>query len=362
MVKVKLVNVTKRFGEVIAVNKVSLEVREGELFTFLGPSGCGKTTTLRLIAGFYKPDEGEIYFDDELVNDIPPYKRNTGMVFQNYALWPHMNVFDNIAYGLKLRNMPPPQIIKKVKEVIELIGLKGKESRFPSQLSGGEQQRVALARALVIQPKVLLLDEPLSNLDAKLRLKMRSEIRRLQKRLGITTIYVTHDQEEALSISDRIAVMNKGEVLQIGTPLEIYEKPKDIFIADFIGTTNFIPCVVKEVDANNKKMEIGIEDTTLIINEYLDGVSIGDELICAIRPESIELYEPDKLSKDVPRLLGKISLVTFLGKTIRLDIETDGGNEIKVDLTRKVGQRLPKEGERVAIVINPDTIRVFKKR
>jgi len=247
MVKVKLVNVTKRFGEVIAVNKVSLEVREGELFTFLGPSGCGKTTTLRLIAGFYKPDEGEIYFDDELVNDIPPYKRNTGMVFQNYALWPHMNVFDNIAYGLKLRNMPPPQIIKKVKEVIELIGLKGKESRFPSQLSGGEQQRVALARALVIQPKVLLLDEPLSNLDAKLRLKMRSEIRRLQKRLGITTIYVTHDQEEALSISDRIAVMNKGEVLQIGTPLEIYEKPKDIFIADFIGTTNFIPCVVKEV-------------------------------------------------------------------------------------------------------------------
>ncbi len=361
MVRVKLVNVTKRFGDVVAVDDVSFEVKEGELFTLLGPSGCGKTTTLRLIAGFYKPDEGEIYFDSEIVNDVPPYKRNTGMVFQNYALWPHMTVFDNIAYGLKLRGIPPPEIIKRVKEIIEVIGLKGKELRYPSQLSGGEQQRVALARALVIKPKVLLLDEPLSNLDAKLRLRMRGEIRKIQKKFGITTIYVTHDQEEALSLSDRIAVMNAGKIQQIGTPLEIYEKPNNVFVADFIGTTNFLKCTLVEASKEKGKMVVEIEEKNYIINEVLENFSAGSELICAIRPESVEIYDIDKAPKDKPVLIGKVLFMHFLGGIVRLEVVTEGGQEMKVDVRRQPGQRLPREGDKIALVLNPQAIRVFKR-
>jgi len=361
MVKVKLVNVTKRFGDVIAVNNISFEVKEGELFTLLGPSGCGKTTTLRLIAGFYKPDEGEIYFNEELVNDLPPHKRNTGMVFQNYALWPHMTVFENIAYGLKIRNIPPPIIIKKVKQILELIGLKGKENRYPSQLSGGEQQRVALARALVIEPRVLLLDEPLSNLDAKLRLKMRSEIRKLQKKLGITTIYVTHDQEEALSISDRVAVMNQGKILQIGTPLEIYETPKDIFVADFIGTTNFIPCKVLEYDAEQKVLTLEINGQRVIIKNFYEHADTGAEAICAIRPESLEIYKAGEEPKGKSIISGKIDLIIFLGRTIRYEVATDFGI-IKVDTTEKTKRMSFREGDKVSIAFDPYNLRVFIKK
>jgi len=200
MVNVQVVNVTKRFGEILAANNVNLNIKEGEFFTLLGPSGCGKTTTLRMIAGFYTPDEGEIFFGDKLMNSIPPFKRNTGMVFQNYAIFPHMNVFNNVAYGLKIRKIKPNDLSKRVLETLELVRMNGFEKRLPSQLSGGQQQRIALARALIIEPDVLLLDEPLSNLDAKLRVEMRTEIRKIQKRLKITSIYVTHDQEEALSI------------------------------------------------------------------------------------------------------------------------------------------------------------------
>ncbi len=359
MVRVKLVNVTKRFGDVIAVNNVSFEVKEGELFTLLGPSGCGKTTTLRLIAGFYKPDSGEIYFNDELVNNIPPYKRNTGMVFQNYALWPHMRVFDNVSYGLKLRNWPPRKIIKRVKEMLKLVGLAGKEKRYPSELSGGEQQRVALARALVIEPRVLLLDEPLSNLDAKLRVKMRSEIRKIQKKLGITTIYVTHDQEEALSISDRIAVMNKGKILQIGDPVDIYEKPKDIFVNDFIGTTNFIPARVIEVDSKARKIILNINDQK-IVKDYYGDVEVGMDVICAVRPESLSITSLSEKPKDKPFIVGRIDLIDFLGKIIRYEIETDFGL-IRVDTSEKSLREKFKEGDKVAIVIEPETIRIFTK-
>lgn len=361
MVRVKLVNVVKKFGNVIAVKNVSFEVEEGELFTLLGPSGCGKTTTLRLIAGFYTPDEGEIYFDDELVNDVPPHKRGTGMVFQNYALWPHMKVFDNIAYGLKLRNLPPPRIIEKVKNIIKFIGLEGKENRFPSQLSGGEQQRVALARALVIEPKVLLLDEPLSNLDAKLRLRMRTEIRRIQKQLKITTVYVTHDQEEALSISDRIAVMNKGEVLQIGTPREIYESPSNIFVADFIGVTNFIPATVLEIDKQGGKILLDIEGVKIPVNSFIENVGEGGDVICAVRPESISLVGDKESKGDEGLIRGKISMITYLGKLIRLEIETLGGNELKVDLTGGIEMKDLREGKNVALKFNPDAIRIFIK-
>src|SRR5574341_2470404 len=247
--RIAVEEITKRFGALEAVSRASLEIRDGELFTLLGPSGCGKTTLLRLLAGFYRADEGEIRFDDRQVNDVPPHERHIGMVFQNYALWPHMTVFQNVAYGLKLKRLPHTEIAERVQGGLRKVNLLGMEGRYPGQLSGGQQQRVALARALVLNPDILLLDEPLSNLDAKIRVQVRAEIRKLQRQLGITTVYVTHDQEEALSLSDRIAVFNQGKVLQVGVPKTLYERPASRFVADFIGTNNMIPGNVRAVDA-----------------------------------------------------------------------------------------------------------------
>src|SRR5262245_7559852 len=221
-------------------------VRDGGLFTLLGPSGCGKTTLLRLLAGFYQPDSGEIRFGDRVVSGLAPYERNIGMVFQNYALWPHMTVDGNVAYGLRLPRLRPTDTTRRPAEGLRKVNLAGFEARYPGQLSGGQQQRVALARALVLNPDILLLDEPLSNLDAKIRIQVRAEIRKLQQELGITTIYVTHDQEEALSLSDRVAVMKDGRVLQVGVPKEIYERPRTRFVADFVGTNNLLPGAVEE--------------------------------------------------------------------------------------------------------------------
>src|SRR5512136_2899176 len=246
---IRLENIVKRFGSLEAVSHVSLDIKDGELFTLLGPSGCGKTTILRLIGGFHKPDSGEIYFGDREVSAIPPYERNIGMVFQNYALWPHMTVFDNVAYGLKLREVGRAEIGERVTAVLEKVRLGGLGARYPGQLSGGQQQRVALARALVLNPKILLLDEPLSNLDAKIRIQVRAEIRKLQRELGITTVYVTHDQEEALTLSDRIVVFNQGKVFQIGTPKELYERPANRFVADFIGINNLLEGTVRAAEA-----------------------------------------------------------------------------------------------------------------
>jgi len=238
MSKLVLKDLTKRFDSYAAVDHVDLEVREGEFVTLLGPSGCGKTTTLRTIAGFYQPDEGEVYFNDRLMNNVPPNKRNTSMCFQSYALFPHMNVRDNIAFGLKMRKIPQDEQKRRVDKALGMLSLEGLERRKPGQLSGGQQQRVALARAIVTEPDILLFDEPLSNLDAKLRVQVRVEIREMQKRLGITSIYVTHDQDEALAISDRIVVMNQGRIEQIGDPHSIYLRPKTSFVADFIGLAN----------------------------------------------------------------------------------------------------------------------------
>ncbi|MBE9473168.1 MAG: ABC transporter ATP-binding protein, partial [Chloroflexi bacterium] len=235
-----LVKTFGRRGQVRAVNRLSLEIHQGEFVTLLGPSGCGKTTTLRLIAGFEFPTSGRILLDGEVINDLPPNKRPMAMVFQNYALFPHMSVFDNISYGLKVKRQPPDLIRESVEIVMQLMNLVGLGDRMPHQLSGGQQQRVALARALVMQPRVLLFDEPLSNLDAKLRVQMRVEIRRLQQRLGITTVYVTHDQAEAMSLSDRVVVIRDGQIEQVGTPSEIYQQPASLFVADFIGRANFI--------------------------------------------------------------------------------------------------------------------------
>jgi len=241
-------DIVKRFGKNEVVGRTSFDIGEGEFFTLLGPSGCGKTTLLRLIAGFYAPDEGEIRFDGKRVNEVPPHERGIGMVFQNYALWPHMTVFDNVGYGLKMRNVSSAELKQRVNAVLAKVHLEGLEARYPGQISGGQQQRVALARALVLNPKILLLDEPLSNLDAKVRIQVRAEIRKLQKELGITTVYVTHDQEEALTLSDRIVVFNQARIFQLGTPKQLYERPANPFVADFIGINNLTRGTVRASD------------------------------------------------------------------------------------------------------------------
>ena len=237
---VTIQNVEKNFGKLQALKNVSLDIHEKEFFTLLGPSGCGKTTLLRVIAGFERPEKGQVLFNGKDNTGLPPWKKNIGFVFQNYALWPNKTVFKNIAYGLELKKMDPQQIREKVKWALDMVELSSVEEKFPEEMSGGQQQRVAIARALIINPEILLLDEPLSNLDAKLRISLRKQIKQIQQRLGITAVYVTHDQEEALEISDRIAVMHNGKVLQIGVPEEIYKKPADKFVADFIGKANFI--------------------------------------------------------------------------------------------------------------------------
>lgn len=275
-----------------AVDNANLEIKPGSFVTLLGPSGCGKTTTLRMIAGFESPDEGEIYLGDEAINELTPNKRDTAMVFQSYALFPHYNVFDNVAYGLKLRKMDKAQIHDKVMEILDLVELSGMEGRMTNQLSGGQQQRVALARALVVEPSVLLFDEPLSNLDAKLRVSMRTEIRNIQQRVGITAVYVTHDQSEAMALSDQIIIMNKGVVSQIGTPQEIYYHPADEFVADFIGEANFLrgPLTSK----NQGKGVLSIQGSEVEVEDIGD-FPVGKECTIVLRPEAAVLADQGQL-------------------------------------------------------------------
>jgi iron(III) transport system ATP-binding protein len=314
--------VRKGFGNVIAVDDVSLEILDGELFTLLGPSGCGKTTLLRLVAGFYRPDAGTVCFGDRVVNDLPPHARNIGMVFQSYALWPHMTVFQNIAYGLRLRGLRGGALQARVEEGLRMVNLAGLGGRHPGQLSGGQQQRVALARALVLNPDLLLLDEPLSNLDAKIRVQVRAEIRRLQQALGITTVYVTHDQEEALSLSDRVAVMREGRVLQVGRPRELYERPRTRFVADFIGTNNLVPGIVAAQEG-----EIVRVDTALgPLRARAGPVRVGEPCVLAVRPENLAVGES---ADNVVR--GRVVLASYLGNTLRYDIDA-GGLTLKADV------------------------------
>ncbi len=325
MVKVELKGVTKRFGDVVAAGDVTLQIEDGEFFTFLGPSGCGKTTTMRMIAGLEYPDEGRIFFDDEDVTDLPSYRRNTGMVFQNYALWPHMKVFENVAYGLRVRKVEQAELKKRVDEALELVHLGGLGGRFPSQLSGGQQQRVALARVMVINPSVLLLDEPLSNLDAKLRVEMREEIKELQRGLGITTIYVTHDQEEAMAVSDRVAIQSDGVIRQVGTPSDIYSFPRDVFIASFIGRGAILEGVagvsggVPRVDLGGFRVE-GVDNAS--------AVGDGDRVACVMRPESFSVAEPGEPSN---RLDGVVEWSSFIGpyREVKLNV---GGTTLLVDV------------------------------
>lgn len=313
-------NLVKEFGSfddpsnrVVAVDHVNLSVGEGELVTLLGPSGCGKTTLLRMIAGFEDPTSGDVFFGEERVNNVAPNQRNATMVFQSYAIFPHLNVYENIAFGLRLKKIKEKEIEEKMEQVIDLVGLTGLESRQPSQLSGGQQQRVALARAIVMEPALLLFDEPLSNLDAKLREQMRIEIRNLQKRLGITSVYVTHDQAEAMSISDRIVVMNKGRIVQIGTPFDLYARPANSFVAAFIGKVNFMPVRIKD------KGCVQIGGATLQVTEMPSGCSVDDTLIAALRPESLIIDHITEESNIYDR--GRIIRRTFLGTIIEYEIE-----------------------------------------
>ncbi len=283
MISIAVKNLSKHFGKTVALDRVSVEIAAGEIFFLLGPSGCGKTTLLRAIAGFYKPDSGDIFFNDENVTHVPPHRRNTAMMFQNYALWPHLNVGKNVAFGLEERRLPRTEIDKRVREALASVHMEKFAERSIHELSGGQQQRVALARALVVRPRCLLLDEPLSNLDAKLRQEMRGEIRRICKEFQLTAIYVSHDQKEALSIADRIAILHSGRILQIGNPREVYRRPQTKFVADFLGETNFFPGTLEAVE--NGRAVVSTALGTMEGHSSGD-LSRGASVLVSVRPEA----------------------------------------------------------------------------
>ncbi|MEW6280590.1 MAG: ABC transporter ATP-binding protein [Candidatus Eremiobacterota bacterium] len=324
-VVVELRNVTKRFDRVTAVEKVTLEIRRGEFFALLGPSGCGKTTSLRLVAGFEEPDEGEIKIDGESVANLPPYRRRVNTVFQNYALFPHLNVFENVAFGLRRRGVPEGEIRQRVQKILEKVQLPGYERRRIHEISGGQQQRVAVARALVNEPRVLLLDEPMSALDPKLRREMREELKRLQKQLGITFILVTHDQEEALSTSDRVAVLNQGRLEQVGTPREIYERPRSRFVADFIGTANFLTVRVASVDQGRAVLEVDGGQVAAPCNGKT-AAGVAAEL--SVRPEQLWLTRDNGGGNGHNCLPARVVDITYMGPVTRYTVQLTGGQRL----------------------------------
>ncbi len=334
MISITLDNVSKRFGSAIALDKISLTIKPGELFFLLGPSGCGKTTLLRHIAGFYKPDEGSVKFDQEDVTALPPHKRNTGMVFQSYALWPHLTVAQNVAFGLEERRVPRPEIIRRVNEALDSVRMSAYSERRIAQLSGGQQQRVALARALVIRPRCLLLDEPLSNLDAKLRLEMRTEIRRVCKDFGLTAIYVTHDQKEALSIADRMAILDTGRTAQIGAPLEIYQSPRSRLVADFIGETNFISGIVLDLSPHGVRVgsDLGCFDARVTDSNW--SPVKGEKVTLSIRPEAWRLFDKNTDSTESSAgnvVAGRIGDSVYLGEVAQHQFQPSaGGPQLKI--------------------------------
>lgn len=331
----ELQGLVKSFGEVRALDGVSLSVQPGELFTLLGPSGCGKTTLLRTIAGFVQQDAGHVRVGEDLLDGVPPHRRDVGLVFQNYALFPHLSVGENVAFGLEERRLPRAQVDKQVAEALEAVRLTGYGDRRPDQLSGGQRQRVGIARALAIEPRVLLMDEPLSNLDAQLRVLMREEIRALQRAAGRTTVYVTHDQEEALAISDRIAVFEGGRLQQVGTPSEIYRQPANAFVAGFVGRANALP----------------LER----LRSVLPG--LAPETQCVIRPEDVIVHAASERSISEHALRGTVARTSFLGPVLRAWIECEG-LELEVDVHRPDPAALP-IGAEVAIELPPDRIHSF---
>ncbi|MFQ5612937.1 MAG: ABC transporter ATP-binding protein [Anaerolineae bacterium] len=349
----RLVSLLKQFGKTTAVDRINLEIQDGEIMTLLGPSGCGKTTTLRCIAGFLRPEAGQIFLGDRQVTHLPPEKRDIGIVFQNYALWPHMTVYDNLAFGLQLKRVPKAKVESRVAEALALVRLGGFAERYPRQLSGGQQQRIALARALIIEPRVLLLDEPLSNLDAQLREEMRFEIRELQQKLGITAVYVTHDQAEALALSDRIAVMNNGEITQIGTPEQIYNRPSSRFVAGFIGLSSFVEGVVTQIEGATGCAVVTIGDQINICVPG-DNLSLDQQVTLAIRPEHIRLR--GNASEPVPEsanlLEGEVIKAAYLGDVIDYRVAI-GQWELRF---HTAADQVLRPKEKVQLVIPPERI------
>jgi len=351
-----LENLVKVFGTgektVYAVNHVNLEVKKGELVTLLGPSGCGKTTALRMIAGFEIPTSGKILIDGEDMGATPPNRRPTTMVFQNYALFPHLTVFENIAYGLKIRRNSTQDIRRKTQEIMGLVGLEGFEKRSPAQLSGGQQQRVSLARSLVMEPKVLLLDEPLSNLDAKLRVSTRLQIRRIHQRVGITSVYVTHDQDEAMTLSDRVVIMHKGRIMQTGTPQEIYAYPASRFVADFIGKANFLESRVVGM-ASGKALELDIMGNKFTMASQKGSFSEGERVLLVLRPESVKL-EP----KRPGTLIGTVREVVYLGSQMVYEVDM-AKKTITVEVANPLDCTVFRVGEEVTITFQEKTLHVL---
>jgi iron(III) transport system ATP-binding protein len=353
MISIQVKQLTKRFGPVVALHGLDLMIAPGELFFLLGPSGCGKTTLLRSLAGFFIPDAGQIFFGDEDVTRLEPHKRNTGMMFQSYALWPHMSVAENVAFGLEERKVPQAEIKQRVDEALASVRMESYADRKPNQLSGGQQQRVALARALVVRPRCLLLDEPLSNLDAKLRLEMRSEIRRVCKEFQLTTVYVTHDQKEALSIADRMAVLDGGKILQVGTPRAVYTRPTRKVVANFIGETNFIPGKISAIDQKKVTVETGIGTFEGVLGDPAAAVNSGVAVTVSIRPECWELGPQ---SEGINRVRGRIGESIYLGEMAQHDFVTGKGTKLKIHERNPRDVDRTKRGDLCAMVAVEDVV------
>lgn len=348
MARLELIGVTKRYGDFKAVDDLSLDVADGEFLVLLGPSGCGKTTTLRAIAGFVEPTAGQVRLGDRDITALPPWKRNAGLVFQNYALFPHITVAENVAFGLEMRKMPKAEMAPRITEALRLVRLDHLSDRLPRQLSGGQQQRVALARALVFRPDVLLLDEPLSNLDAKLRQDVRVEIRELQRKLGLTTVMVTHDQEEALIMADRLVVMNEGRIRQIGSQQDLYERPAEKFVADFVGRSTFIEGLV---DGPDRFVSAG----GLVIACETSG---SGKASLALRPERLALLNGAAQAPD-NSFSGAVEFISYLGSQVDLHVRLSPQERVIVQIQNRPDQPLPGLGEQVRVGWSKSTGRVF---
>ncbi len=358
---VEIQNVTKTYGgKVTAVDDLSLAVEEGEFVTLLGPSGCGKTTTLRMIAGFEIPTRGRIMLAGEDVTDLPPYHRQVNTVFQDYALFPHMTIQENVGYGLRVAGVPKSEVGPKVKDALVRVGLLDKAADRPAMLSGGQKQRVALARALVRQPKVLLLDEPLSALDAKLREAMQVEIKHLHEQLGLTFVFVTHDQREALVMSDRVVVMDQGKIVQSGTPSELYDQPASAYVADFIGNSNKLRGRV--VDIQGRQVRVKVLGTEVSGLARQNGISVGDLVLMTVRPEKVQLLVEEEEAGSASLLSGTVLDNLFHGSTCRMEIDMGEGEPFVVDLQLRTAldqANLAAPGSRVRLAIDPATVSVF---
>ena len=360
MSAVEVTGLVKKFGNVFAVNDISFKVDSGQIVTLLGPSGCGKTTALRCIAGLERPDAGEIRIDDTVVSSggkgffVPPEKRNLGMVFQSYAIWPHMTVFHNVSYGLEAKNMPKAEVTEKVEEALALTNLKGLEERYPAQLSGGQQQRVALARSVALDPKVLLLDEPLSNLDAKLRESMRFELKELQRRLKKTALYVTHDQTEAMVISNMVIVMNEGKIMQMDTPVGLYKRPRNKFVADFLGGTNFLTGTVKERLVEGGLVTVETNEGINISVPIYDDAKEGNKILINIRPPSLKIHKTRPMEK-ANVWEGKIDRTGYVGDFVDYWVLV-GDKELRV---QQNGAVIFEEGESVYVQTYPEKCTVI---